>query len=78
MIFMHPFDDLDVITGYTSLAQEIKEDCDKTIDYLFIPSGGGGLLSAIILYFKQLSPETKIVCVEPEGANPMYQSLTKN
>ena len=75
MIFMHPFDDLDVITGYASLAAEVKEDCPNKSDYLLVPSGGGALLAAMAIYFKQISPETQIVCVEPENANPMYQSL---
>lgn len=75
MIFMHPFDDLEIITGYASLAAEIVEDCSAPIDYLIVPSGGGALLAAMCSYFKQISPTTKIVCVEPEGANPMYESL---
>lgn len=56
MIFMHPFDDMDVITGYASLAAEIKEDCPNKIDYLIVPSGGGALLAAMATYFKQISP----------------------
>jgi threonine dehydratase len=75
MIFMHPFDDIDVITGYATLAAEIKEDCPTKIDYLIVPSGGGALLASMVSYFKQISPDTQIVCVEPENSNPMYQSL---
>jgi threonine dehydratase len=72
---MHPFDDIDVITGYATLAAEIKEDCPTKIDYLIVPSGGGALLASMVSYFKQISPDTQIVCVEPENSNPMYQSL---
>lgn len=60
---MHPFDDAEVITGYASLAAEVIEDSQTPIDYLVVPSGGGGLLAAMSSYFKHISPTTQIVCV---------------
>ena len=76
--FIHPFDDEKVIAGQGSLAYEIFKELNDTIDYLFIPIGGGGLVSGFISVFKQLSPKTKIIGVEPTGAASMHESLKKN
>jgi len=66
-IFVHPFDDLRVIEGQATVGVEVLEELD-TVDYLFVPVGGGGLASGIGSYFKTYSPKTKIIGVEPEGA----------
>ncbi|MBP6659960.1 MAG: pyridoxal-phosphate dependent enzyme, partial [Chitinophagales bacterium] len=50
----------------------------KKIDYLFVPIGGGGLSAGLITYFKEFSPNTKIVGVEPLGAPAMKVSIEKN
>ena len=76
--FIHPFDDEKVIAGQGSLAYEIFKELSDTIDYLFIPIGGGGLISGFISVFKQLSPKTKIIGVEPTGAASMHESLKNN
>jgi threonine dehydratase len=76
--FIHPFDDLKVIEGQATLALEILKQAKNKIDYIFAPIGGGGLISGIISVFKQLSPETKIIGVEPEGAPSMKVSLERN
>ena len=76
--FIHPFDDEKVIAGQGSLAYEIFKELNDTIDYLFIPIGGGGLISGFISVFKQLSPKTKIIGVEPTGAASMHESLKNN
>ena len=75
--FVHPFDDLSVIEGQGTVGLEIIEDCEEHIDYIFVPVGGGGLLSGLGSYFKQVSPRTKIVGVEPSGAPAMYRSWKK-
>ncbi len=77
-IFIHPFDDIKVITGQATLFLEIIDQIDNELDYLFIPIGGGGLISGAINVFKQLSPQTKIIGIEPKGAPSMFQSLKKN
>lgn len=59
------------------MALEILEDIDLPIDYIFGPIGGGGFLSGVSSLFRQLSPETKIIGVEPTGAASMYLSLQK-
>ena len=74
-IFVHPFDHRDIVCGTVGL--EIIEAVKKKIDYLFVPVGGGGLASGIAIYFKALSPETKIIGVEPTGAPAMKNSLEK-
>ncbi len=75
--FVHPFDDELIIAGQGTLAMEILEDSNQAIDYIFVPVGGGGLASGIISVFKELSPETKIIGVEPEGAPSLKTSLEK-
>ena len=75
--FVHPFDDLDVIAGQGTVGLEILSDSTKTIDYLFMPVGGGGLASGVSSVFKSLSPNTKIIGVEPKGAPSLTTSLKK-
>lgn len=77
-IFIHPFDDIKVITGQATLFLEIISQINYELDYLFIPIGGGGLISGAINVFKQLSPKTKIIGVEPKGAPSMTESIKQN
>jgi threonine dehydratase len=76
-VFIHPFDDEFVIAGQGTVGLEILHEIDVKIDYLFVPVGGGGLISGVGSYFKQISPETKIIGVEPLGAPAMKESLDK-
>ncbi len=73
--FVHPFDDERVIEGQGTVGLEILEDCAEAIDYVFVPIGGGGLIAGLGSYFKQLSPRTQVIGVEPAGAPAMYHSL---
>lgn len=73
--FIHPFDDPLIIEGQATVALEIIQDSIKQIDYLFVPVGGGGLIAGVGSYFKQVSPHTKIIGVEPAGAPSMSESL---
>lgn len=75
--FIHPFDDLQVIEGQGTVGLEIFKDANFKIDYLFFAIGGGGLASGITTVFKQLSPKTKMVAVEPLGSPTMKVSLEK-
>lgn len=75
MTFVHPFNDRRVIEGQGTVGLEIEEDCPVPIDYIFVAIGGGGLISGLGSYFKQISPETKIIGVEPAGAPGMAESL---
>tara|TARA_Y100000766_G_scaffold200628_1_gene172851 strand:+ start:770 stop:1771 length:1002 start_codon:yes stop_codon:yes gene_type:complete len=76
--FIHPFDDIKVIEGQSTLFLEVMEQIKNKIDYIFIPIGGGGLISGAINIFKQLSPKTKIIGIEPAGAPSMKKSIIKN
>lgn len=73
--FVHPFEDDEVVAGQATLALEIITQSEKPIDYIFVPIGGGGLISGVIHVFKSLSPNTKIIGIEPKGAPAMYHSL---
>ena len=73
--FVHPFDDDEVVAGQATLALEIIAQSVEPIDYMFVPIGGGGLISGILHVFKTLSPNTKIIGIEPKGAPAMFHSL---
>jgi threonine dehydratase len=79
MTFIPPFDHPSIIEGQATVGVEIIEDYNKLdlgpIDYLFIPVGGGGLSAGVGTYFKQHSPSTKIIGLEPEGAPSMFWAL---
>ena len=74
-IFIHPFDDPLVIEGQATLALEMIEQYSEVLDVLLVPIGGGGLVSGVITVFKERSPQTKIIGVEPEGAPSMQKAL---
>ncbi|UNY98255.1 threonine ammonia-lyase IlvA [Zhouia spongiae] len=73
--FVHPFDDEKVIEGQATVGLEVLNQTSKQIDYIFVPVGGGGLASGLSTVFKTLSPNTKIIGVEPEGAPSMSTSI---
>ncbi len=73
--FIHPFDDEQVIEGQGTVGLEILEDAHDPIDNLFLPVGGGGLAAGVSTIFKALSPKTKIIGIEPQGAPAMLQSV---
>lgn len=69
--FVHPFDDLQVMEGQGTVGLEIFKDANFKIDYLLMAIGGGGLASGVSTVFKQLSPKTKLIGVEPLGSPTM-------
>lgn len=75
--FVHPFDDLQVMEGQGTVGLEIFKDANFKIDYLVFAIGGGGLASGVSTVFKQLSPKTKLVAVEPLGSPTMKTALEK-
>jgi threonine dehydratase len=76
LVFVHPFDDPDVIAGQGTIAMEIlRQMHGDDIDAIFVPVGGGGLIAGIAAYAKSLYPRIKIVGVEPEDAAGMFESL---
>ena len=73
--FVHPYDDPEVIAGQGTIGLEILKQHPGPIDAIFVPVGGGGLISGIAAYTKQVRPEVKIIGVEPEDADAMDRSL---
>ena len=76
-IFIQPFNDEKIIEGQGTVGKEIFDQEGEQIDYIFVPIGGGGLASGVGSYFKQVSPKTKIIGVEPKGAASMKLSFDK-
>ena len=75
LAFVHPFDDPDVIAGQGTIGMEILRQVSGGLDAIFVPIGGGGLMSGIAVYVKYLYPHVKVIGVEPEDAAAMYESL---
>lgn len=75
-VFVHPFDDVDVIEGQGSIALEILEEIPD-VDIILVPIGGGGLISGIASAAKQINPKIRIVGVEPEGAASAIEAINK-
>ncbi len=76
--FVHPFEDPKTIEGQGTIGLEIFKQADVPIDYVFVAIGGGGLASGLCGALKALSPKTKIIGVEPEGAPSMLTSIQNN
>lgn len=72
---IHPFDDPAIIAGQGTVGLEILKQSHFSIDSVFLPVGGGGLIAGVATYIKQVRPEVKIIGVEPEEADAMYRSL---
>nr|WP_026261998.1 threonine ammonia-lyase [Spirosoma panaciterrae] len=73
--FVHPFDDVLVMEGQGTVGLEIFKDSNVKIDYLLMAIGGGGLAAGVSTVFKQLSPKTKLIGVEPLGSPSMKVSI---
>jgi threonine dehydratase len=77
-IFIHPYDNLDVIEGQATCMYEIFRQMVSIPDYVVCPVGGGGLLSGTLLTAKYFAPSVKIIGAEPLAANDAWQSLQAN
>ena len=73
--FIPPFDDPKVMEGQGTIGREILEQATEKLDYIFVPIGGGGLASGLGSYIKAVSPETKVIGVEPGGAPCMKTAI---
>ncbi|NND53441.1 MAG: threonine ammonia-lyase, biosynthetic [Gammaproteobacteria bacterium] len=71
LTFVHPFDDPDVIAGQGTIGQEIHRQSASEIDIVFVPIGGGGLAAGVAAYLKAVSPQVRVVGVEPDDAASM-------
>lgn len=74
-VFVHPYDDPDVIAGQGTIARELIQQARDGMHAVFVPVGGGGLLAGMSIYLKSIAPEVKIVGVEPEDAASMAAAL---
>ena len=75
MVYVHPFDDPDVIAGQGTIAMEILRQHSEKIHAIFVAVGGGGLIAGISAYVKSLWPGIKVIGVEPEDAPSMHHAL---
>lgn len=75
--FIHPFNDEKIIEGQATLGLELINQAPNPIDFIFVAVGGGGLASGMSTVFKALSPTTKIIGVEPQGAPSMKEAFKK-
>lgn len=76
-VFIHPFDDIDVLEGQGTIALEILEEMPDA-EVIVVPIGGGGLISGIAAAAKMIKPDIKIIGVEPSGAASATEALKKN
>jgi threonine dehydratase len=68
MVYIHPFDDPDVIAGQGTVAVEILRQHPGQLDAIFVPVGGGGLCAGIAADVKYVRPDIKVIAVESEDA----------
>lgn len=76
-VFIHPFDDPDVIAGQGTIGLEIMEQLPNA-NAIIVPIGGGGLISGIALAVKRINPDCKIYGVQAAGAPGMYEAIANN
>ena len=74
-LFIHPFDDPAVIAGQATVGQEILKQHSPSLEAIFVPVGGGGLIAGVAAYVKQVRPGIRIIGVEPFESDAMYRSL---
>ncbi len=72
--FIHPFDDAEVIAGQGTVGLEILDQLPDA-DVVFVPVGGGGLISGVAYAIKHLRPSCKVYGVQSAGAPSMYDSM---
>jgi threonine dehydratase len=75
LVFVHPFDDPDVIAGQGTVAMEILRQHQGPIDAVFVAIGGGGLISGVAAYIKAVRPEIRVIGVQTVDSDAMVQSV---
>lgn len=75
LVFVHPYDDPDVIAGQGTIGMELLRQCAGPLEAIFVPIGGGGLAAGVALYVKFLRPDVKVIGVEPDDAASMKAAL---
>jgi len=74
LLYISPYSDPQVLGGQGTIAVEIERQLER-FDAVFVPVGGGGLISGIAGYFKARSPSVRIVGCQPQASPVMYESL---
>jgi len=74
-VYIHPYDDLAVIAGQGTIGDELLRQSPRDMDVVFVPIGGGGLIAGVAAYLKSLSPNTRVIGVEPVDSAAMHDSL---
>jgi threonine dehydratase len=77
MVYIHPYDDPEVIAGQGTIGMEILRQHNGPIEAVFVPVGGGGLLAGVAAYIKYVRPEIKVIGVEPEDAACLKAAMDK-
>lgn len=75
LVFIHPFDDPDVIAGQGTVGMEILRQHQGPIEAVFVPIGGGGLIAGVAAYIKQLRPDVKVIGVQTRESDAMIRSV---
>jgi threonine dehydratase len=78
MVFIHPYDDPDVIAGQGTVGMEILRQQTGDLEAIFVPVGGGGLIAGIAVYVKFVRPDIKIIGVEPDDADCLNRAMKAN
>ena len=76
-VYVHPYDDPDVIAGQGTVAKEIAEELGDELGTVVIPIGGGGLVSGVAVWLKENRPDVQIIGVDPAGAASASAALDK-
>lgn len=77
-LFVSPFDQMEIIAGQGTIAIEILQQANSEIDYIFVPVGGGGLITGVGSYIKFLGLNTKVIAVEADEAQAYGKSFSNN
>jgi threonine dehydratase len=77
LVFIHPYDDPEVIAGQGTVAMEILRQHEEPPHAIFVPVGGGGLIAGVSSYVKALYPKVKVIGVEPDDAPTLYRALER-
>ena len=72
--YIDPGEDESLIAGQGTLGIEILEALPD-VDAIYVPVGGGGMIAGIAIAVKEISPDTRVIGVEPEHMNAMYRSF---
>ncbi|MFC3153064.1 threonine ammonia-lyase, biosynthetic [Litoribrevibacter euphylliae] len=74
-VYIHPYDDEDVIAGQGTIGMELLHQTKGDLDAVFVPVGGGGLIAGIAAYIKYLRPDIKVIGVESNESACLYEAM---